>query len=61
MQLLIDCPHCCAEQVAPCDITDYDWESEVSLGGRADIDCENCGKEIKLEARGAIADIKVLH
>lgn len=60
MQLLIDCPHCGASQGAPSDPNDYDWATGCSLGGLTEIDCENCGEVIRLEAQGAIIDVEVL-
>lgn len=52
--LTITCPYCGEEIEVSEDLDDYDWNSGVSLDGRADINCPECRKELQLEAEGYI-------
>lgn len=56
----ITCPNCGTSFGAPDDVSDYDWESGCSLGGRLDMDCHYCGYGLKLEARASIYDVEVI-
>lgn len=56
----IECPHCDETVEVTEDVSDFDWNSGVSLNGIARITCPYCHEEITVEATAMILDVEVV-
>lgn len=56
----IECPHCNETVEVTNDVSDFDWNSGVSLNGIASITCPCCYEEITVEATAMILDVEVV-
>lgn len=61
MSNLVECPHCKEMIGVVEDVSDYDWNSGVSLKGLAEIRCPYCHEYMTVEATAIVVDVEVLH
>lgn len=56
----VECPYCDETVEVTNDVSDFDWNSGVSLSGIAKITCPYCHEEITVEATAMILDVEVV-
>lgn len=61
MSNLVECPHCKETLEVTQDVSDYDWNSGVSIKGIAEIRCPCCREYMTVEATAVVIDVEVLH
>lgn len=60
MSNLVKCPKCHETLEVTQEVSDFDWDSGVSLNGIAVITCPYCHQEMTVEGKAQIYDVEVI-